>query len=358
MTSAPFIPTAGEVSAEWLAEQLRAAGHEVEVLGFEASDIGTGQLGRCIRYRLEYGERAADAPRTLVGKFPSDDPTSRQAGVVLRNYLKEVRFYQELQPRLSISTPRCYFAEIEGQGPHFAVLMSDEAPAEQGDQIAGCDEEVALAAVLELAGLHAPAWNDASLLPAGWLGRPSAELSAATHDRYRTLLPGFLDRYGGRLEQDSREILSVYDEAESAWTGDAPDPFSLVHIDYRLDNLLIDPRTSPPPITAVDWQSITIGRPLGDVAYFLGGSLDPALRRRCEEEIVGAYHQRLIAAGIDGYSREACWSDYRLGAFAGFGVCVIASMMVRETERGNEMFVAMTRRHTRHALDLNSAELL
>ncbi|MXX63345.1 MAG: phosphotransferase [Holophagales bacterium] len=358
VTSAPFIPTAEEVSAEWLTGQLRAAGHEVEVLGFEASDIGTGQLGRCIRYSLEYGEGAAGAPRTLVGKFPSDDPTSRATGVVLRNYLKEVRFYQELQPRLSISTPRCYFAGIDGEGPHFAVLMSDEAPAEQGDQIAGCDEEVALAAVLELAGLHAPVWNDASLFPAGWLGRPSAELSAATHDRYRTLLPGFLDRYGGRLEQDSREVLSVYGEAESAWTGDAPDPFSLVHIDYRLDNLLIDPRTSPPSITAVDWQSITIGRPLGDVAYFLGGSLDPALRRRCEEEIVSAYHQRLIAAGIDGYSREACWNDYRLGAFAGFGVCVIASMMVRETERGNEMFVAMTRRHTRHALDLESAELL
>ncbi len=358
MTSEPFIPTAEEVSAAWLAEQLRAAGHEVEVLGFEASDIGTGQLGRCIRYRLEYGEGAADAPRTLVGKFPSDDPSSRATGVVLRNYLKEVRFYQELQARLSISTPRCYFAGIEGKGPHFAVLMSDEAPAEQGDQIVGCDEEVARAAVLELAGLHAPAWNDASLLLAGWLGRPSPELAEATHGRYRTLLPGFLERYGDRLDQDSREILSVYGEAESAWTGDAPEPFSLVHIDYRLDNLLIDRRTSPPSITAVDWQSITIGRPLGDVAYFLGGSLDPALRRRCEEKIVGAYHQRLIAAGVDAYSWDACWNDYRLGAFAGFGVCVIASMMVRETERGNEMFVAMTRRHTRHALDLNSAELL
>ena len=358
MTPAPFIPSAKDVSAEWLADQLRAAGHEVEVLGFEASDIGTGQLGRCIRYRLEYGEGSADAPRTLVGKFPSDDPSSRATGVVLRNYLKEVRFYQEIQARLAISTPRCYFAEIEGEGPHFAVLMSDEAPAEQGDQIAGCDEEVALAAVLELAGLHAPVWNDASLLPAGWLGRPSAELSAATHDRYRTLLPGFFDRYGGRLEQDSREILSVFGEAESAWTGDVPEPFSLIHIDYRLDNLLIDPRTSPPAITAVDWQSITIGRPLGDVAYFLGGSLDPVLRRRCEEEIVNAYHQRLIATGIEGYSRDACWNDYRLGAFAGFGVCVIASMMVRETERGNEMFVAMTRRHTRHALDLDSAALL
>lgn len=354
----PFIPAPEEVTAGWLTERLRAAGRDVEVAGFEASDIGTGQLGRCIRYRLKYGEGAVLEPRSLVGKFPSADPVSRQAGVVLRNYLKEVRFYQDLQAGVSISTPRCYFAEIVGQGPLFAVLMSDEAPAEPGDQIAGCGEEVARAAVLELTGLHGPSWNDASLLEAGWLNRPSRKYAAALHHRYTCLLPGFLDRYGHRLDDDARDILRLYGDAESAWTGELIDPFSLVHIDYRLDNLLIDNRASPPAITAVDWQSITIGLPLGDVAYFLGGSLDPVLRRRCEKEIVSAYHQRLLAAGIDGYSWDACWQDYRLGAFAGFGVCVIASMMVRETERGNEMFVAMTRRHTQHALDLNSAELL
>jgi len=220
----PFIPTVEEVSADWLAEQLHAAGHEVEVLGFEASEIGTGQIGRCVRYRLEYGEGAGGAPRTLVGKFPSADPTSRETGVVLRNYLKEVRFYQEIQARLSISTPRCYFAEIEGKGPHFAVLMSDEAPAVPGDQIAGCDEEVARAAALELAGLHAPGWNDAALLETGWLGRPSAELSAALRHRYRTLLPEFLERYGDRLESDRREILGLYGEADSPGPAKLPSP--------------------------------------------------------------------------------------------------------------------------------------
>ena len=358
MTSPPFIPTPEQVSTGWLTECLRAAGHDVEVASFEASDIGTGQIGRCVRYRLAYDQGAAGAPASLVGKFPSSDPASRKTGVVLRNYLKEVCFYQELQARLSISTPRCYFAEIVDKGPHFAVLMSDEAPAVPGDQIAGCDEQVARAAVLELAGLHVRAWNDASLLEAKWLNRPSREYSAVLHHRYRTLLPGFLDRYGPRLDQDARDILGRYGEAASAWAGELPDPFSLVHVDYRLDNLLIDGRSTPPAITAVDWQSITIGLPLGDVAYFLGGSLRSERRRTCEESIVRAYPARLVATGIGEYTWDACWNDYRRGAFAGFGVCVIASMMVQETKRGNEMFVAMTRRHTRHALDLNSAELL
>ena len=59
-----------------------------------------------------------------------------------------------------------------------------------------------------------------------------------------------------------------------------------------------------------------------------------------------------------GYAFEHCWDDYRRGAFAGFAVTVIASVIVQETARGNEMFTAMARRHARHALDLGPAEFL
>ena len=37
---------------------------------------------------------------------------------------------------------------------------------------------------------------------------------------------------------------------------------------------------------------------------------------------------------------------------------VIASMIVEETARGNEMFITMARRHARHALDLGGDEFL
>ena len=72
----------------------------------------------------------------------------------------------------------------------------------------------------------------------------------------------------------------------------------------------------------------------------------------------GRRDRRLIHAGIAEYSWAECWTDYRRGAFAGFLVTVIASMIVQETARGNEMFVAMAQRHTRHAIDLGAAEFL
>jgi hypothetical protein len=352
------IPNPDSVSAEWLTQCLRDAGHDVEVRGFESQRIGTGQIGMCIRYALDLAGGDATTPRSLVGKFASDDPTSRHTGVQLRNFIKEVTFYRELQQRLTISTPRCYYAEIEGEGPEFALLLEDLAPGEQGDQLGGCSAEIAQAAVLELVGLHAPSWCDASLRGQLWLGEPSEPMIQLGRALYQAQLPGFLQRYGPHLEADEAAIIERVASSTAAPFELLPDAWSLVHVDYRLDNLLIDESSSPPRITAVDWQSITLGNPLADVAYFMGAGLLPELRREAEPAIVRAYHEALAKAGVDGYDWDQCWSDYRKGTFAGFAVTVIASMMVQQTERGDEMFVAMARRHSRHAIDLGAEEFL
>ncbi|MBW2282650.1 MAG: phosphotransferase [Deltaproteobacteria bacterium] len=355
----PAIPTPDTVTAAFLTEQLRAAGHDgVEVRGFEGRRIGTGQIGQCIRYELDLAHGDGSAPRRLVGKFPSDDPKSRQTGVQLRNFLKEVSFYRELQPRLGIRTPRCYFAAIEGEGPEFMLLLEDLAPAEQGDQLRGCSPEVARAAVLELAGLHAPSWCDASLRGIDWLGEPSDATVQLGRAMYGVQLPAFLERYRERLEADEIDIIERVAASQGPPFELLGDVFSLVHIDYRLDNLMIDERQSPPSVAVVDWQSVTLANPLVDVAYFMGAGLQPEARRSVEREIVRDYHHAICEAGVTGYDAERCWSDYRRGVFSGFAVTVIASVMVQQTERGDEMFTAMARRHARHALDLGADEFL
>ncbi len=362
------IPTTESISPEWFTALLRGRGLPVTVSGFDARRIGTGQIGKCVRYTLQYSESAAPAaqeasaaPLSLIVKYPSDDPTSRATGVMLNNFLKEVRFYQRLQQRLTVRTPLCYFAEIVDAGPQFAVVMEDLAPAEQGDQLAGCDARLAQAAVLELVGLHAPGWCDRSLLDESWLYNPDPDAGSALREMYRAQLPGFLQRYGHALEADERDIIArVGQAAQAPLYAGLPDIFSLVHVDYRLDNLLLhDPGGSAPVrVTVVDWQSISLGAPLNDVAYFLGAGMLPAARAAAEEDIVRRYHSALLAAGVTDFSWPDCWTAYRRGVFAGFGVTVVASMLVQQTERGDQMFTAMARRHARHALDLNGAEFL
>jgi len=352
------VPSGESITASWLTGVLHDAGHpEARVRSFTATQIGTGQIGKCVRFTLDV-DGDSTAPRSLVGKFPSDDPVSRATGVMLKNYVKEVSFYRQMQARVSISTPRCYYARIDGEGPHFALLLEDLAPARQGDQLLGCSAEVARAAVLELVGLHAPSWCDASLRGVEWLGEPDAAGAENLRALYRAHLPGFLDRYGAALAADERAVIAAVGESSGEPFGGLPAPFSLIHIDYRLDNLLIDERVRPPRVSVVDWQSITLGRPLGDVAYFLGAGMAPDARRVAERDIVRAYYTALRARGIDGYDWHACWDDYRRGAFAGFSVTVIASMLVQRTERGDAMFTAMARRHARHAIDVGAHEFL
>ena len=135
-------------------------------------------------------------------------------------------------------------------------------------------------------------------------------------------------------------------------------PEALIHVDYRLDNLLIDEKRDPPLICAVDWQSITVGNPLSDVAYFMGAGMQPDERRVYEHQIVEDYYEAMCDGGITDYTWTQCWDDYRRGTFAGFMVTVIAAPMVEQTERGDEMFTAMACRHARHALDLGADEFL
>jgi hypothetical protein len=351
-----MIPTPDTVDAAWLTEQLQANGFNSSVTSFTQERVGTGQLGMCIRYTLQ--TTGDDAPASLIGKFPSPDPLSSATGVQLRNYIKEVCFYREMQHRISINTPRCYYADIIDEGPHFMLLLEDLSPAVQGDQLAGCNAEIANAAVMELVGLHAPLWQDASLREKGFLAAQPGE-GGSLKPLYMSLFPGFVDRYGEHLNKDQVQILETLGEHVDHYQRVASTTvFSPIHIDYRLDNIMIDSQYDSPRIIVVDWQSITLGSPLTDVGYFIGAGMLPEERRQSDTEIVRNYYDGLIAAGVSDYSFEQCWQDYRLSSFAGFTVTVVASMLVQRTDRGDDMFTVMAQRHSQHALDLDAAELI
>lgn len=347
-----------QVDASWLTACLRRAGHDVNVSSFRQSPIGTGQIGKCLRYELEYASNRSGAPTTLVGKFAADDPDSRVAGVQFGNFIKEVSFYQSLQSRLSIVTPRCYYADIEGVGPVMALLLEDLAPMNQGDQLKGTNAEVARSAVGQLVGLHAPTWCDESLRGIDWLGEPALETQTELKALYASLVPGFLDRFSGQLEPDEAAIIERVGVSDGPLFSALTDPYSVVHVDYRLDNLMIEDVASNPAVTVIDWQSLTLGHPLSDVAYFIGAGLRQDDRRGVERSLVEHYHQGLLTSGVTGYDWQRCWHDYARGSFAGFGVTVIASMLVQRTDRGDQMFATMARRHARHALDLGADQLL
>ena len=70
----------------------------------------------------------------------------------------------------------------------------------------------------------------------------------------------------------------------------------LVHGDYRLDNMLFGTAGADRALTVVDWQTVSWGPALTDLAYFLGCAL-PAQDRRDALRRVAAGLPRGAGAG-------------------------------------------------------------
>ncbi|MCZ6710777.1 MAG: aminoglycoside phosphotransferase family protein [Gammaproteobacteria bacterium] len=342
-----------DVTSAWLTEVLEHGGVHATIADFKATNVGTGQVGQNVRFELDY--QAGIGPASIVGKFASADPTSRSTGIAQNNYLKEVRFYQELKPSLDIQTPDVLFTAIDPASHDFCLMMEDLAPAEQGDQIAGCNAAQANLAITQAVRLHAPRWGDAALREFDWLGQQTAESADMGQQMYQHLFPGFVERYQSRLTQAHLNIAERLGASFAHWSNGYEGPLTVIHGDFRLDNMLFG---GPYPLTVVDWQTPGHGAAMSDVAYFLGAGLTPKYRQRHEHDLVRSYHAQLRASGVDDYPFEDCWNHYRRFSFSGLLMAVIASMIVCQTDRGDDMFMAMASRHAQQAIDLQAGDFL
>src|SRR5437763_5968476 len=327
---------AGWLSPARLTSGLRAGGSladDVSVVDVVAAEVGTGQMASCVRLQLRF-DGATKTPSSMIAKIPAIDETSRRAGAA-GAYETEVRFYQALAPRVSIRTPACYYAGLGPEPGEFLLLLEDLAPAQQGDQLAGCSPAHAELAVLEAARLHGPTFGATEIRDAhGWLVREMVGTGApGMGPIMATLYPAFCQRYDGRIEP---EVLAVGErilgKLENYYANEGP--ASVIHGDYRLDNLLFGTAEGGPPVAVVDWQTHLWGDPIADVSYFIGSGLVPEDRRVHERDLVESYCQ---AMGAMGHSMEAdeCWRRYRLHAIAGWHMAGCAGMVVVRTERGH-----------------------
>lgn len=332
-----------------------ARGATVTAVEF-AGYIGTGQTGRNGRFLLSWDDPAG-RPASVVAKFASDDPHASTTAFASGSYFREWQFYTEVVDSLQVRTPAVYATRYDADAQEFLLLMEDIAGSQQGDQIAGLTADEAALAVSEAVKFHSPLWGDPSL-DARFSGGLSVEERAAGITMvYGATLDGFLKRLGHRLDDDVIALVHDLAPLVGNWVLRSTAPRTIVHMDYRPDNLLFGRSAGAPPIVIVDWQTFGAGPAMTDIAYLLGGAFEPGRRAEVERELVELHRRGLTDAGIS-YGADECWRDYRLGSIWGVAMTVIATMYAEETERGNDMLTAMGNRHGRHVLDLDALSLL
>jgi hypothetical protein len=337
----------GDLSPQWLSHAL-----DFEVRGVTCERVGTGQTAATYRLALD----ASDGPSTLVAKVAGGDAAARQ--LVANGYRAEVGFYTHLVGSLDVRTPRCWYAAITDDALQFTLLLEDLSPRVPGVQVDGCPAGQAEAAVRNLAGLHAPRWNDETLFDLDFVRRPTADRAAFLGELATSATEVFIDRYAQQLGDRDVDTLRATALAVELWVPARPELFAVLHGDYRLDNLLFG--SVDGDVVAVDWQTLIVGPPTRDVAYFLGTSLGVVERRATEERLVGQYHAELVARGVEGYTADRCFEDYRLGQVQGPMITTIgaAYATAERTERADAMFIAMATRSCAAIRDLASLDLL
>jgi hypothetical protein len=327
------------MSDELIARVAAAIGLAAEATLIDVAAIGTGQVAVCHRMCFE----TEDGELSVVAKSPSPDDTSRMTAQGLRLYLRETAFYRELSAEVDIRTPRLLHVDHDADTDDFLIVLEDLTPARPVDQFTGLDLDDSRVALDELAGLHAPTVGRDELFGRAWLRGVAADTGPQYAAILPTLFEEFLKRYDAEVDASTRSVVTRLGDAIGRFAGyDAPIS-SVVHGDYRTDNMIFGGRAGEVPLAIVDWQTVSVSTPMMDVSYFITTSLSSEDRIAHERELLGHYLGRLTERGVE-FPMELALREYARYTLQPVVMLVASTIIVERTERGDQMFLTMIRR--------------
>ena len=352
------------INAAWLQQAMLAGGEKdfpaLRDVRVEEIGVGVGTTAQLLRCHLIYDQQSLALPQSIIIKMHSHDPKARRLNNLLSIYWREYAFYHNIQPYAPLRTPRLWYSDFNQHRQHFVLLLEDLQGMETLDQIAGIDAARAQRVITAIAQLHGKFWNKTHQPPVascfGSLQRKSftslqklyaVKLHKAIAQHHKLLSPAtqqLFKAFGLRLAEHERSI--------------ARGPVSFGHGDYRLDNLLYDCKTGV--FVILDWQLSGISSPLYDVAYFLGNSITPEVRRQCEHQVLAAYHDQVCRLGAKNFSFDDCWLLYRKNTLACLLLIVflLGGGVSLANERAHRLLAAALERRLAAVADLDGEEFL
>ncbi len=362
-----WIPTTSdEIDARWLNDVLPADirdGGVVVAVSAELIGEGVGLLGEVSRLTITYDGAGPAAVTSCIAKLPTSNEGMRRIGNTFGLYAKEHHFYADVAPRMNIRIPQPFVNLGDADRGVYVLLLEDLAPRRLGNQLASCSWGDATVALGELARHHAAWWQHPALESFGeWLPGPDSDWEL-TRQVFVAGLPRlrshFVDLVGAGVVGLAERYADRWDAglAAAAMRG----PRTLIHGDFRLDNMMFRDHEHGTEFALLDWQLPYQANPMWDVVYFLAGNFEPAWRRRHQAELVRIYHEGLVGNGVADYTFEDCWRDYRAcGLVLLAYLANLAGDVDLDTfnDRGRELAETMFRRYAEAVEDLGSASFL
>jgi len=289
------LPTTVEgVTPAWLSAALQARHPGVNVRAARVQDVILGTSTK-IRVALETDDPTLPATLIVKGGFEAHSPMMGPM------YANEAGFYTHVQPRITMESPRCFFAGSDPDGFQSIVILEDLRAA--GVRWLSALEPEPFEAIAErlraMAVFHAQTWAS-PMFEAGrawdWVGPRFGDWAMVYANRY--LMPEVWAGYiasprGAAVSRALQDRAWMAGALVHLGAVEAAGPRCLIHGDTHLGNLYVTAEGRPgfldAQVSHTHWSI--------EVAYHIVAACDLADRAAWEGDLMSIYLEALTAAG-------------------------------------------------------------
>ncbi len=346
-----------DITSEWMNYAFSEAGlcKPGSISSIDVQPLGTpviGLLSSLCRVVITYEANMPELPHSVVIKFPSELEENKNFGSNFGAYERELRFYRELAAISPVRVPVCYYNVMDKENDNYIIVLEDAGSWTPGDQLVGLNAKQTRSAVKAISRFHAYWWDSPDLEKLEWIPGENIDSVHAFRDNWE----GFRDEH--------RDILSDKDIAAGELIAQSGQkihdlclvsPRTIVHSDFRAENMMFKENDE---IMILDWQLATKSFGAFDTSRVVCGSYHRELERSHHLEFLNLWHEGLMDSGVQSYSIDDAWDDYRLGMIlVSYIPIVIHHLLSHEGSRGISVLKARIKRifyaiHDCRALDV------
>jgi hypothetical protein len=336
-----------QVTPAWLTEILRANGLSVTVTAFDITKSKDTNNSLVYHLRLQCDDQ--DAPLRLFLKIPA-------AGSLWPEH--EIRFYNEIIPIMrqddDLPFVRCFDVSYDTQTHRSHFLMEDLSDTHfdlDSGQVPTREH-------------YEQVVDGFALLHAFWWEHPRLGVDIGQH-LTADMIDGFVQRAQVKFSalktastvNFADDQLAILSSVAAKWPDKRRERIvngqgvTLVHRDSHPLNFLY-PRGSG-QAKIVDWQSWRVDTGTDDLAYMMACHWDAEKRAQIEMDLLTRYFKGLTDFGLENYTWDNCWYDYRASI-----IRCLSFLMNAWSPKQSSIWQQRVARGIKAFQDYNCAELL